>query len=300
VEDSTVQQPKQNQAFLDKFFISVTASGLLGGTISTVFFSSLSLVPIVPAIFFGLGISSLVYHFMGGIKPDTKIKIGAVTLTGTLGSLVATIWILNLVINAQIEQQMRNYKAMSLLFSPEENSLLVLKKETGEAVKVSVDLNGIPMRIGKTITVPERSVLDRLKELCRRGDGFCREPDLLVNFKEDPLLSKGQAKVCGSQFKFNRYPFLIKSDDANKEAVLVKVIDNDILCPNKSGQLSLKISSSDARSIFGKKAIGKGTATLAPLIDLPLTPSGNIAQKNSSSSPKNYSFVNNYYEAAKP
>jgi hypothetical protein len=288
VEDSTVQQPKQNQdldkttpnlSVLDKFFASATVSSLFGGTISTVLLTASGcLVPIVPAIFFGLGISSLVYHFMGGIKPDTKIKVGAVTLTGTLGSLVAIICILNTVFENQIEQRIN---ASSLLLNPEENNLLALNKHSGEAVKVNIGIKDIPIN-GKAIEVPAQLDLDNIKELCRDGEGFCKE-EKDANFEIDKLVPPGRAKVCHNQTKkYLGYPFFLEKRQGKErrvQRVIVSLQDNCIDQPDKP--ITIKIHPSDAVEILGESTKGAGKARIASLrnIDEIISATANIAQR---------------------
>jgi hypothetical protein len=302
VEDSTVRQPKQNQdldktapnfSALDKLFITLTAAGFLGGTSLSILLSySLSVVPIVPASFFGLGMSSLVYHFMGGIKSDTKFQVGAIKVTGTLAGLIATIWILNMIFEKQIEDRI---KVTSLLLNPEEHSVLALKKLNGEAVDLSVNV-GIPVLVGKTIAAPDRATLEHIKKLCRQGRGFCKEPEIAVKLQKDASVPLGQAKVCFEQFdQLVGYPLIISNATKTKVGRVKTYLTDD--CQDQPNQpISIKISSQDAKNILGTGVTGQGTATIAPLRDLPPKPFENIAQKSSSNSPTFFSLANSYSE----
>lgn len=261
------EPPSDNSEFsdLDKFFMVVTASGFLGGTILTLLYYYLpGLVPIVPAIFFGSGISSLVYRFMGGIKPDTKIQVGIVTLGGTLASLVATIWLFNAIFESQLDRP-----DIQLLLRPTENSLLALEKESGTPVKVKVGVNSTAKikNPERTIDLPSPLVLDRIKDICRSGEGFCKEPDLKVIFQKDTSLKPREAKVCFNQNRLVGYPLIIQ-DNTNSKAALVSVSGTSI-CRDLSGRpMLIKIGSRSAQNILGSQTQGQGKATIASLKNL--------------------------------
>ncbi len=73
----------------------------------------------------------MVYRFMGGIKPDDSISIGNVAkLSGTLGSLIASIFILNTMFERQVPP-------WSLSLNPDKSNIIVLK-ENGEPTKLDV------------------------------------------------------------------------------------------------------------------------------------------------------------------
>lgn len=247
----------------DKVFTSVIASSLFGGTVSTILLtSSGSLVPIVPAIFFGLGLSSMIYKFLGGIKSDAKFQVGTIKLTGSLGALLFTIAYLNTAFEGQIKERIR---ASSLSISPEENSILALNKDTGEAVEVNIGIKDIPIT-GKTITVPQKFILEKIQEACIEGRGFCKE-EKDANFEVDESVPLGQAKVCDNTAnKYIGYPFLITAPPKKTiQRVNVSLKSNCIDPPDEP--ITIKLHPNDAKEILGNSKKGLGKARLAPLRD---------------------------------
>ena len=75
----------------DKVIIFSMALGLLGGV--ALFF--LSAPPIIISIFLAMGVSALVYRFLGGIKSETTLAVKTITISGTLAALVAVAIIIN-------------------------------------------------------------------------------------------------------------------------------------------------------------------------------------------------------------
>lgn len=257
--DSDKAPPKLSA--LDKFFIAVTASGCLGGTaLILLSYYIHSLVPIVPAIFFGSGISSLVYRFMGGIRQDTTITVGVAKLGGTLASLVATIWIFNEIIAHQISYQ----KIPELSFKPEEHKLLALDKDSGKLVKVQIGVNNVQKQVSTIISTPSESMLEQIKDFCRTNRGFCEEPDLRAIFQKDTSLVRRKAKVCSNQGKFVGYPLLIQNE-AKKAFSRVNVIATDNCKVPINQPMLVKISPRAAEDILGGAETGNGFASIAPL-----------------------------------
>jgi hypothetical protein len=250
-----------NLSALDKFFITVTASGFVGGTVLSLI---PGIVPLVPAIFFGSGVSSLVYRFMGGIRQDTTFTLGVVKLGGTLASLVGTIWIFNGIINAQLP-------AVQLSLDPKEHKLLVLDRDTRKLVPVKIVVNNIP-RLAKptsiTISAPDRPLLEEIKNSCRTNKGFCEEPDIQAIFEKDTLLERKQAKVCINQGEFVGYPLLIQNEKRKKFSRVNVVATDNCKTPNNE-PLLIKVSPRAAKDVLGNAETGKGFVSIAPLRFIP-------------------------------
>ncbi|MDZ4871058.1 MAG: hypothetical protein CLLPBCKN_000446 [Chroococcidiopsis cubana SAG 39.79] len=249
-----------NLSALDKFFITVTASGFVGGTVLSLM---PGVIPLVPAIFFGSGISSLVYRFMGGISQDTKFELGIVKLGGTLASLVATIWIFNEIIKSQ------DLKQAKLIFSPKEHRLLALDRENGKLVPVNVVVDNIPQRISMDISAPDRSALKKIKDFCRTNQGFCEEPDLPAIFQKDITLGGRQAKVCIDKGDFVGYPLLIRNEKKPGTFARVNVITTDSCTTSPNEPMLIKVSPISAKDILGNAETGKGFVSIAPLRFIP-------------------------------
>ncbi|MGE5342601.1 MAG: hypothetical protein ACM3SY_14085 [Candidatus Omnitrophota bacterium] len=84
--------------FEDAVVTSAAVVGIIGGGIMSFFIKSL---PIVVAIFMGMGISSLVYRFLGGIAADNSLTLKGIKLTGTVAVWIASA----LIINTQLVKQ---------------------------------------------------------------------------------------------------------------------------------------------------------------------------------------------------
>ena len=81
----------------DIFIIIMTLLGFLGGALLYVF----KLPAIIIATFLGMGISSLVYRFLGGLN-QTAFQIGTLKLSGSIAALIGSIWFLNMQLADQI------------------------------------------------------------------------------------------------------------------------------------------------------------------------------------------------------
>lgn len=77
----------------------VLVIGLLGG-ITLVYFEQ---PPIISSIFIALGVSTVVYHFLGGID-STEFNMGPIKLTGSIAALMASTWFINSNLETQIEK----------------------------------------------------------------------------------------------------------------------------------------------------------------------------------------------------
>lgn len=75
----------------DKVIIFIIALGLLGGV--ALFF--MLVPPIIISVFLAMGVSALVYRFLGGIKPEANFVIKTITIGGTLGALITVAIVIN-------------------------------------------------------------------------------------------------------------------------------------------------------------------------------------------------------------
>jgi|GEM_PF-2811126 len=88
---------------LNKFeksaIITILIIGLLGGVVLVY----LQQPPIISSVFIAMGISMVVYHFLGGIK-ISEFNMGPIKLGGSIAALIASAWI----INSKLEYQNQN------------------------------------------------------------------------------------------------------------------------------------------------------------------------------------------------
>ena len=80
-------------AFEDIVITTAAIIGMIGATIMVMFPDKFP--PILPAVFLGMGISSLVYRFLGGISENTSLTIKGVKLAGTAAAWIGCSWLIN-------------------------------------------------------------------------------------------------------------------------------------------------------------------------------------------------------------
>jgi len=250
---------KQEAAFssLDRFFFVLTTSGFICGTVFTCL---LHLVPfpILPSIFFGSSISSLVYRFMGGIKPEGSIQIGTVKLSGTLASLIASIFALN----HMFEQQIPPW---SVLPNPNTSNIIVLDND-GQPIKLGIDTTGIKTFRVLTIESANSKVINAFRKACWEGSGVCKDEARKAILVEDKTIVQGEAKLCMNNASFLGLPLIVTNGDI--KATRVEVRDLDSCNDGAKGSLVVKISHEDATKILEGKNTGKGEVSIAPLRNL--------------------------------
>lgn len=105
--------------FEDTVITVAVAIGILGGGIMSLFSR---VPPIIISIFLGMGISSLVYRFLGGINQDTSITIKGIKLTGTVAVLIGC----SLIINTELSRQLKpvELKSENLILEVREGDFL--------------------------------------------------------------------------------------------------------------------------------------------------------------------------------
>ncbi|NJO67418.1 MAG: hypothetical protein HC832_08795 [Leptolyngbyaceae cyanobacterium RM1_405_57] len=150
---------------LDKFFFVLTTSGFICGAVFTCLLYFFPF-PILPSIFFGSAISSLVYRFMGGIKPEDSIEIGTVKLSGALGSLIASIFVLNYMLEQQIPP-------LSVLVNPNAASVIVLN-DNGQPIELDVEARDIKGIKTHRIKFANLELINAFRTACWEGNGVCK------------------------------------------------------------------------------------------------------------------------------
>lgn len=242
---------------LDRFFFVLTASGFICGTIFTCLLSVFPF-PILPSIFFGSSMSSLVYRFMGGIKPEDSIQIGTVKLSGTLASLIASIFALN----HMFEQQIPPW---SVLVNPTASNIIVLSND-GQPIKLNVEAKGIKTIRIYTIESANSRLINAFRMACWEGNGVCKDEARKAILIEDKTISKGEAKLCMNNSGFLGLPLIVTNGDI--KATRVEVRDLESCNDSAKDALMVKISHEDATKLLEGKDTGKGEVSIAPLRNL--------------------------------
>ena len=250
---------KQEVAFspLDRFFFVLTTSGFICGTVFTCLLYFFPF-PILPSIFFGSSISSLVYRFMGGIRPEDSIQIGTVKLSGTLGSLIASIFALNYMFEQQIPP-------WSVLVNPNASNIIVLNND-GQPIKLDVEAKGIKTIQTFTIESANPKVINAFRKACWEGNGVCKDEVRKAVLVEDKTILQGEAKLCMNNANFLGLPLIVTNGDI--KATRVEVRDLDSCNDGAKESLVVKISHEDATIILDGKNTGKGEISIAPLRNL--------------------------------
>lgn len=119
-------------AFEDIVVTSAVLIGILGGGIMSLFPQFVK--PIIIGIFLGIGISSLVYRFLGGIGQDNTFTVKGIKLTGTVAVLIVSALIINNELAKQIAESEQNKIQI------EQN------KMRGDLILTVRDNNGLLMR----------------------------------------------------------------------------------------------------------------------------------------------------------
>ncbi|MCK5023622.1 MAG: hypothetical protein KAS04_05590 [Candidatus Aenigmarchaeota archaeon] len=88
----------KNFLFVDIVITVSVVIGMLGGVLISIF---PKVPPIIAGLFFGMGISSLVYRFLGGINQDSSVVIMGFKLAGTVGIWIACALIISTVLEGQ-------------------------------------------------------------------------------------------------------------------------------------------------------------------------------------------------------
>lgn len=78
--------------FEDAVIVAAMIIGLIGGAFLHLVLNS---PPIITAVFLSIGISSLIFRFLGGIGSDNSFKVKSIKLTGTAAVLIACSLIIN-------------------------------------------------------------------------------------------------------------------------------------------------------------------------------------------------------------
>lgn len=89
---SKVKKKWHEVAFEDIVVTSSVAIGILGGGIMSLF---AKIPPIIVGIFLGMGISSLIYRFLGGIGQDNTFAVKGIKLTGTVAVWIASAFLIS-------------------------------------------------------------------------------------------------------------------------------------------------------------------------------------------------------------
>lgn len=240
----------------DRIYLSVMSAGFVGGILLVLF----DFPALVPSLFFGTAVASLVHRYMGGIRQsDASISTRIGKLGGTLASLVITTMLFNTV----LEKQMVN---IDISISPDTQDIVALSTDSGDAVTITINGQyGLGSGVIKELKVNQYA-LDHVKQLCRDGQGFCKEEVQAIEFAVEPDLKPGFAVTCAGRDDLDGYPFLLVKDQKQAEAMRAVVYAELTNCLPISSNTPLRfgISREDAQ----RYGIAPGDRGLAMLTNL--------------------------------
>jgi len=201
--------------------IFVIALGLIGSII--ILACKLPIPPIVVAILLGAAIATLVYRFLGGISPDTTLKVGAfnvgtLKVGGTMAALIGSA----LLFNNILERQTRD---LDNLFKPNYENWIAVSKDSGTPIGLKV------IGVGK-IPLPNQNIFSEiLLTVQKDGDYFQIFSKKNTNFPLGKL----------SPDDFNRLESIISFGDKLKNFIVTDRLESGVSnC--MLGQLPLMLS----------------------------------------------------------
>jgi hypothetical protein len=239
-------------------FIGFITSGFVGGVILILF----HVPPLAPSLFFGSAVSALVHHYLGGIRPsDASITTGIGRLGGTLASLVLT----TMIFNAALQKQMVK---IDLTIAPRQNDLVILERDEGKPVELTVDGKVGLLNTTKSIHLQvNQAALESIKRLCREGAGFCKEANQNAEFTINQKLKKGFARICQERHDLDAYPFMIYREGKGEKVARITAFSDLECAPTTDGILKMEISPEDAE----EANIRSGDAGFASMPSLRVT-----------------------------
>lgn len=80
--------------FEDLVVLTFALLGFVGG-VGLLIVKGTSIPPVIYCVLLGVGISALVYRFLGGIPPGTSVAVGALKVSGSLAAIFASVLFLN-------------------------------------------------------------------------------------------------------------------------------------------------------------------------------------------------------------
>lgn len=261
---SNTNSNSQAPNFFDKFFIVVTAFGFGLGT-AIALLPNVVPLPIVPSIFFGTGIGALVYRFMGGFRQEDSIQTQAIKISGSLASLLSSIVLINVLLDAQLKQYLAEHLDLKIgengSIDIENKGFKLGKLEQEDFNRVgyySINHVSVVDAISRLKLAPEgynHPVLSKLRTDCARKQGIC-EPNkkefslIIYSIQPEAKLAGAKAIGCLNSDSFwigNENLLIYKSPKGKGSRVSIQSFDE---CVDGEGQdKQIIISEKDAKNL---------------------------------------------------
>jgi len=185
---------------LNKFeksaIIIILIIGLLGG-VALVY---LQQPPIISAIFIAMGISMVVYHFLGGIEV-AQFNMGPIKLGGSIAALIASAWMINTGLEGQNSRGEVNLNSRHELFNSNNKLLGILpirNYNIGANKDFEIQLND-SIKLGK-LELDDLELTDDFK--IRMSDSITIGSINPSNFKELGMFTDFETDIY-TEIKYN-------------------------------------------------------------------------------------------------
>ncbi|MCX6584945.1 MAG: hypothetical protein NT166_32635 [Candidatus Aminicenantes bacterium] len=174
-------------AFEDIVVTAAVVVGVLGGGIMSLFTQFCK--PIIIGTFLGMGISSLVYRFLGGINPDNSFAVKGIKLTGTVA-----VWIISaLIINNELAKQIHinpNQEDISqkeLILTVRDNNGLLMR---GIQLTVADEIIPPQQEDQSKFAIPLKKFIEEDDKIFIRQESEMGEEQKSMNMEYDPKTPK--------------------------------------------------------------------------------------------------------------
>lgn len=179
-KDSKAKKKWHEVAFEDIVVTSSVAIGILGGGIMSLFSK---IPPIIIGIFLGMGISSLVYRFLGGITQDNSFAVKGIKLTGTVAVWIACALIINNELAKEMDIQAGDIMQKELILTVRDNNGLLMR---GIQLTVADEIIPPQQEDQSKFAIPLKKFIEEDDKIFIRQESDTGEEQKSMNLEYDP------------------------------------------------------------------------------------------------------------------
>ncbi|MDQ1350760.1 MAG: hypothetical protein QG657_1062 [Acidobacteriota bacterium] len=179
-KDSKAKKKWHEVAFEDIVVTSSVAIGILGGGIMSLFSK---IPPIIIGIFLGMGISSLVYRFPGGITQDNSFAVKGIKLTGTVAVWIACALIINNELAKEMDIQAGDIMQKELILTVRDNNGLLMR---GIQLTVADEIIPPQQEDQSKFAIPLKKFIEEDDKIFIRQESDTGEEQKSMNLEYDP------------------------------------------------------------------------------------------------------------------
>lgn len=179
-KDSKAKKKWHQVAFEDIVVTSSVAIGILGGGIMSLF---AKIPPIIIGIFLGMGISSLVYRFLGGITQDNSFAVKGIKLTGTVAVWIACALIINNELAKEMDKRTDDIMKKELILTVRDNNGLLMR---GIQLTVADEIIPPQQEDQSKFAIPLKKFIEEDDKIFIRQESETGEEEKSMNMEYDP------------------------------------------------------------------------------------------------------------------